>query len=205
MVAELIEVQDKPAQPWGDLGQAAFGAPPEQRGGGTVRQGILAVGRQDIDPDGLTATVHSLLEQVYPADRYEILLVDNRSTDGTHDAAQALSAEHPTRVRALAETQVQSSYAARNLGVKSSRGEVLCFIDADMVAPTHYLATVAQHFADPGCQYLGCAVSIESAAHTLAAHFDRVTGFPVAAYLSGLHFVPTREKGSPEQVWHDAG
>jgi hypothetical protein len=65
--------------------------------------------------------------------------------------------------------------------------------------------SVAQHFADPGCQYLGCAVSVESEAHTLAAHFDRVTGFPVAAYLSGLHFVPTREKGSPEQVWHDAG
>ena len=55
MVAELIEVQDKPAQPWGDLGQAAFGAPPEQRRRGTVRQGILAVGRQDLDPDGLTA------------------------------------------------------------------------------------------------------------------------------------------------------
>ena len=65
------------------------------------------------DRDGLTATVHSLLEQEYPADRYEILVVDNRSTDGTHAAAQALSAEHPTRVRALAETQVQSSYAAR--------------------------------------------------------------------------------------------
>jgi predicted amino acid racemase len=55
MVAELIEVQDKPAQAWGDLGQAAFGAPPKQRRRGTVRQGILAVGRQDVDPDDLTA------------------------------------------------------------------------------------------------------------------------------------------------------
>jgi len=53
MVAELIEVKDKPAQPWGDLGQAAFGAPPGHRGRGTVRQGVLAVGRQDIDQDGL--------------------------------------------------------------------------------------------------------------------------------------------------------
>jgi predicted amino acid racemase len=53
MVAELIEIQDKPAQPWGDLGQAAFGAPAENERGGTIRQGILAVGRQDVDPEGL--------------------------------------------------------------------------------------------------------------------------------------------------------
>jgi predicted amino acid racemase len=53
LVAELIEVQDKPAQPWGDLGQAAFGVPPSHRRAGTVRQGVLAVGRQDLDPDGL--------------------------------------------------------------------------------------------------------------------------------------------------------
>ena len=53
LVAELIEVQDKPAQPWGDLGQAAFGVPSSHRRTGTVRQGVLAVGRQDLDPDGL--------------------------------------------------------------------------------------------------------------------------------------------------------
>ena len=53
MVAELIEVQDKPAQPWGDLGQTAFGPAPVHLRHGTVRQGILALGRQDVDPDGL--------------------------------------------------------------------------------------------------------------------------------------------------------
>jgi ornithine racemase len=53
LVAELIEVRTKTATPWGDLAQAAFGAPPVRRCGGLVRQGILAVGRQDVEPDGL--------------------------------------------------------------------------------------------------------------------------------------------------------
>ena len=53
LVAELIEVRTKPATPWGDLAQTAFGAPPMRRGTGMVRQGILAVGRQDVEPDGL--------------------------------------------------------------------------------------------------------------------------------------------------------
>jgi ornithine racemase len=54
LVAELIEVGSKPARPWGDVGQTAFGAPPARRTSGSVRQGILAIGRQDVDPEGIT-------------------------------------------------------------------------------------------------------------------------------------------------------
>jgi predicted amino acid racemase len=53
LVAELIEVRTKPATSWGELAQTAFGAQPPRRSGGPVRQGILAVGRQDVEPDGL--------------------------------------------------------------------------------------------------------------------------------------------------------
>nr|WP_174257710.1 alanine/ornithine racemase family PLP-dependent enzyme [Phytoactinopolyspora alkaliphila] len=54
LVAEVIEAKLKPAQPWGDIAQAAFGDQPPREGAGTVRQAILAVGRQDVDPDGIT-------------------------------------------------------------------------------------------------------------------------------------------------------
>jgi predicted amino acid racemase len=56
LVAEVIEAKSKPARPWGEIAQTAFGVQ-EPRGGpgtGTIRQAILAVGRQDVDPDGLT-------------------------------------------------------------------------------------------------------------------------------------------------------
>lgn len=55
LVAEIIESKDKPSQPWGTIGQAAFGTPPTRSGSGTTRQSLLALGRQDVDPDGLTA------------------------------------------------------------------------------------------------------------------------------------------------------
>lgn len=54
LIAEVIEVKTKPALPWGDLAQAAFGPPPVRRDGELVRQAIVALGRQDTDPDGLT-------------------------------------------------------------------------------------------------------------------------------------------------------
>jgi len=54
LFAEVIEVKTKPALPWGDTAQAAFGPPPARHDGELVRQAIVALGRQDTDPDGLT-------------------------------------------------------------------------------------------------------------------------------------------------------
>jgi ornithine racemase len=53
LTAEVIEVAMKPAQPWGDRAQAAFGVAPSRTGTRTVHQAILALGRQDVDPEGL--------------------------------------------------------------------------------------------------------------------------------------------------------
>ena len=55
LIAEVIEVQTKPAQPWGTTAQAAFGAPPMRRRGGHVRQAVVALGRQDTEVVGLVA------------------------------------------------------------------------------------------------------------------------------------------------------
>jgi ornithine racemase len=55
LIAEVIEVAVKPAQPWGDRAQAAFGEVPARAGSTTVHQAILALGRQDVDADGLQA------------------------------------------------------------------------------------------------------------------------------------------------------
>ena len=61
VVAEVIEVQTKPTMPWGRLAQTAFGDGPravEGAGAGpgkeTRRQALVALGRQDVDPGGLT-------------------------------------------------------------------------------------------------------------------------------------------------------
>ncbi len=54
LVAEVIESKAKPVQPWGETGRSAFGAPEARTGDGTRHQALLALGRQDVDPDGIT-------------------------------------------------------------------------------------------------------------------------------------------------------
>lgn len=57
LVAEVIELKNKPSQAWGSIGQAAFGkvAPSVQQG--NITQAILAIGRQDVDPEGVVPPV----------------------------------------------------------------------------------------------------------------------------------------------------
>jgi len=54
LVAEVIESKEKPSKPWGDIAQSAFGEVTQYEDVGSRNQSILAIGRQDVDPDGLT-------------------------------------------------------------------------------------------------------------------------------------------------------
>jgi predicted amino acid racemase len=54
LVVEVIESKVKPTQPWGDLAENAFGTCPVVKDRGTIRQSILAIGIQDVDPSGLS-------------------------------------------------------------------------------------------------------------------------------------------------------
>lgn len=53
LIAEVIESKVKPSRPWGEIAQAAFEGTPVATDRGPISQAILAVGCQDIDPDGL--------------------------------------------------------------------------------------------------------------------------------------------------------
>ncbi|CUR45247.1 alanine/ornithine racemase family PLP-dependent enzyme [Alloalcanivorax xenomutans] len=53
LVAEVIESKIKPSLPWGTLGETAFGEGVTSMDRGDMARAILAIGEQDLDPDGL--------------------------------------------------------------------------------------------------------------------------------------------------------
>ena len=55
LCAEVIEAKTKPSKPWGRIAQTAFGSGLPATDRGLIKQAIVAVGQQDIDPTGLQA------------------------------------------------------------------------------------------------------------------------------------------------------
>jgi glycosyltransferase involved in cell wall biosynthesis len=67
---------------------------------------------------------------------WEVLVVDNNSTDSTREVVKDFSRRYPGRLRYLFEPQQGKSYAL-NTGVREARGDVLAFVDDDVaVEPT---------------------------------------------------------------------
>ena len=86
----------------------------------------------------------SLLLQDYPADRYEVIVVDDGSKDEAGVVASELSRRSTKPVVKLVSQPPRGLNAARNSGVQVAVGGAICFIDDDELAPPGYLATLAR-------------------------------------------------------------
>jgi glycosyltransferase involved in cell wall biosynthesis len=87
----------------------------------------------------LKNTIESLVVQTLPESvNWEILAVDNNSSDGTRLAVEDLQRRYPERIRYIFEPQQGVSFA-RNTGIRESRGEIVAFIDDDETAEDGWL------------------------------------------------------------------
>ena len=109
--------------------------------------------------DLLAGCLRSLAAQDCPAGDFEVLVVDNGSTDGT----AALCAEAPERfglagLRCVVEPE-PGLLSGRHRGALEARGGVLVFVDDDIVAAPGWLSALLRAFDDP-CVHLAGGPSV---------------------------------------------
>lgn len=88
----------------------------------------------------------SLFAQTYPHRSYEIILVDDGSSDDTAEIAQRTLAQWDGAGRVLRKANGGPA-SARNVGVRASTADVIAFIDADCVADADWLESVVATLA----------------------------------------------------------
>ena len=81
-----------------------------------------------------------------PTGRFELIVVDNGSDDGTLEVLESLKAELPF-LRVFSYTERRSSYAARNFGASRAQGRLLAFTDFDCIVSPDY-TRILQELAD---------------------------------------------------------
>ena len=85
------------------------------------------------DRERLTMCLEALQRQTYPSDLFEVIVVDNGSTEPIEPVVAAFS-----QARYLHEPK-QGSYAARNRGIADTQGDVLAFTDADCIPDENWI------------------------------------------------------------------
>lgn len=85
------------------------------------------------------ATLDALASQDYPRGRYEILVVDGQSTDGTTAVVEEFIRGHPEVNVTLMNNPGLWSSRARNIGIRVARGQLIAVIDGHVHVPNGQL------------------------------------------------------------------
>ena len=92
--------------------------------------------------DLLANALRSVCEQSLGSDEYEVIVVDNNSTDHTREVVERFVGAYPN-VRYCLETQVGLSHA-RNRGWQEAKGEYVAYTDDDCEVPPEWLAVAKE-------------------------------------------------------------
>ncbi len=90
---------------------------------------------------------------------WEMVIVDNSSTDGTYEVALNFALDSGMNVRVIKENRVGLS-CARNAGVNSTKGDIVAFTDDDCYPRKNYLSAIADVFQDPSIDFCGGRVML---------------------------------------------
>ncbi len=103
----------------------------------------------------LTHALESFAAQDFPLDQFEIVIVDNGSTDATEAASKQFISSHADHhIRYVYEPE-PGLLSGRHRGALEARGDIMVFVDDDIEADIRWLQAINDSFADPSVHLVG--------------------------------------------------
>jgi len=135
------------------------------------------------EAQNIAATIQNKLEQDYPSDRLEIIVISDGSTDGTDEIVREFSSKN---VRLIRREHREGKAAGLNEGVRHASGEILVFSDANSLFAPNAIRLMMENFADPEVGYVTGNL-------TYKLRSDGVAGNGCSAYMKYENALRTLE------------
>jgi glycosyltransferase involved in cell wall biosynthesis len=160
------------------------------------------------------ATVEGQLAALEQSDwdgAWEVLIVDNRSTDETPELVAAY-VNRSDRFRVVQATDHAGLSYARNVGVAQARGRAVAFCDDDDVVDARWVRAMGEALRDHPVvgshmvyETLSDAAALEGRAAFQADHIERLFGYPIVNGASGWHRSLWMELGGNDETLRTTG
>jgi hyaluronan synthase len=101
------------------------------------------------EEEAIAQSLRSLLQLDYPADKLELVAVNDGSTDRTLVEMRKVEQEANGRVHVISFPENRGKRAAMAAGIRATDAEIIAFVDSDSMLEPDALRVLVQHFAKP--------------------------------------------------------
>lgn len=104
--------------------------------------------------DEIQELIHSFIQLDFPNERFELIIVDDSSTDGTDQLVTRFQTDSKINLRYLSQRH-EGPGAARNLGMEKARGDFFIFVDSDCTVDKNWLRAIDHELQDSNADAFG--------------------------------------------------
>lgn len=139
--------------------------------------------------DLLKDTLSALTEQDMPLGTYEVIVVDNASTDDTVSLLVQTAAASPVPFTGIRSTRNRGPACSRNAGILHARGKIVAFTDSDCVPTQWWLRSIVAAFDEGAGAVQGRTVAHPAQAQPLFNHFIETLEFDASYSTSNVAYL----------------
>lgn len=156
-----------------------------------ICQGISVIIAARNEEKNISEVIKRLLKQDYPHDRFEIIIVSDRSTDDTETIVSSFRKEHPlVKLLTIKPGEKGGKKRALAKGIEQAHFPLLAFTDADCKPSENWVKELNAHFSESVDFIAGYSPLCEDkkSLYLSLKNLERLTIFAVSAGSIGLRY-----------------
>lgn len=106
--------------------------------------------------------LHAYARQTYPRDRYELVIVDDCSSDDTAGVVEELRGKTGVRAKYIRNEKRMHITRTRNLGIEAASGRIVIQTDSDLIPTPEFIEGHMEAHREPGVMCTGPVINISS-------------------------------------------